>query len=126
SESVYRRMEAERKQEANRLRATGAADGERIRAQADRQRAEMLAEAYAEAQAIMGEGDGAAAAIYAEAYGRNPDFYAFYRSLESSRASFGGAGDTLVISPQSDFFRFWGDPSGQAAGRGAGAAPAMP
>lgn len=126
SESVYRRMEAERKQEANRLRATGAADGERIRAQADRQRQEMLAEAYAEAHAIMGEGEGVAAGIYAEAYGRNPDFYAFYQSLESYRASFGGQGDTLVISPQSDFFRFWGDPSGAGAGQGPAAAPASP
>ncbi len=125
SESVYRRMEAERKQEANRLRATGAADGERIRAQADRQRQEMLAEAYAKAHAIMGEGEGVAAGIYAEAYGRNPDFYAFYQSLESYRASFGGQGDTLVISPQSDFFRFWGDPSGRAE-QGPAAAPALP
>ena len=81
SESVYRRMEAERKQEANRLRASGAADGERIRAQADRQREEMLAEAYAQAQAVMGEGDAEAAAIFANAYGKNPG------SLPSIKAS---------------------------------------
>lgn len=115
SESVYRRMEAERKQEANRLRASGAADGERIRAQADRQRQEMLAEAYAKAQAIMGEGEAVATNIYAEAYGKNPQFYEFYKSLEAYRASFTGQGDTLVISPKSDFFKYWGAADGQAA-----------
>src|SRR5690606_17930403 len=88
SESVYRRMEAERKEEANRLRATGAADSERIRAQADRQRQELLAQAYAEAQGIQGEGEAKAAGIYADAYGKNPDFYSFYKSLESYRNAF--------------------------------------
>ena len=126
SESVYRRMEAERKQEANRLRASGAADGERIRAQADRQREEMLAEAYATAQAVMGEGEGVAAGIYAEAYGKNPEFFSFYQSLESYRASFGNQGDTLVISPQSDFFRFWGSAGGGSAPQGQAPAAALP
>src|SRR5699024_4311527 len=107
SESVYRRMEAERKQEANRLRASGFAASERIRAQADREREEMLAEAYAQAEAIKGEGDGKATAIYAEAYSRNPEFYAFYKSLEAYREAFSGSDDTLVLSPKSDFFRFW-------------------
>src|SRR5690554_1311283 len=128
SESVYRRMEAERKQEANRLRASGAADGERIRAQADRQRQEMLAKAYAEAQAIMGEGDAVAANIYAQAYGKNPEFYNFYRSLEAYRSAYGGKGDALVLSPDSDFFKFWGSSKGQAntlPGAGASAAPAL-
>src|SRR5690554_1314982 len=120
SESVFRRMEAERKQEANRLRASGAADGERIRAQADRQRQEMIAEAYAQAQTIMGEGDAVAASIYANAYGKNPEFYNFYRSLEAYRSAFAGKGDTLVLSPNSDFFRFWGSAQGQG-GRGTGA-----
>ena len=115
SESVYRRMEAERKQEANRLRASGAADGERIRAQADRQRQEMLAEAYAQAQTIMGKGDGVAASIYAGAYGKNPQFYEFYQSLEAYRSAFKGEGDTLVLSPKSEFFRFWGEAEGAAA-----------
>lgn len=118
SESVYRRMEAERKQEANRLRASGAADGERIRAQADRQRQEMLAEAYAQAQAIKGEGEGKAAGIYAEAYGKNPRFYDFYRSLEAYRSAFGGQGDTLVLSPKSDFFKFWKEAKGGQEGSG--------
>lgn len=119
SESVYRRMEAERKQEANRLRASGAADGERIRAQADRQRQEMLAEAYAQAQSIMGEGDAVAAAKYAEVYGKNPGFYEFYKSLEAYRSAFRGNGDTLVISPKSDFFRFWGSSRGGVVEEGA-------
>ncbi len=107
SESVYRRMEAERKQEANRLRATGAADSERIRAEADRQRQEILAKAYAEAQAKRGEGDATAAAIYAESYGRDPDFYSFYRSLEAYRSAFADQSGTLVLSPDSDFFKYW-------------------
>lgn len=114
SESVYRRMEAERKQEANRLRASGFADSERIRAQADREREELLAQAYAEAEQIRGDGDGQAAAIYADAYGKNPDFYAFYRSLEGYRSAFSGSGDTIVLSPKSDFFRFWSSSEGVA------------
>lgn len=112
SESVYRRMEAERKQEANRLRATGAADSERIRAQADRQREELLATAYAEAEGIRGEGDAQAAGLYAEAYGKNPEFYGLYKSLEGYRAAFSGPNDTLVLSPKSDFFRYWGSAQG--------------
>ncbi|MGB7483808.1 protease modulator HflC [Castellaniella ginsengisoli] len=107
SESVYRRMEAERKQEANRLRASGAADSERIRAEADRKRQEILARAYAESQAKRGEGDATAAAIYAKSYGQNPEFYSFYRSLDAYRSAFAGQGNTLVLSPDSDFFRFW-------------------
>ncbi|HWL27594.1 MAG TPA: protease modulator HflC [Burkholderiaceae bacterium] len=112
SESVYRRMEAERKQEANRLRATGAAEGERIRAQADRERQELLAKAYAQAQQIKGEGDAAAAALYATAYGKNPAFYSLYKSLDSYRTAFSSANDTLVLSPKSEFFRFWNSAEG--------------
>jgi len=111
SESVYRRMEAERKQEANRLRATGSADSERIRANADRQRSEIVATAYAQAQATRGQGDAEAAAIYAQVYGKNPQFYAFYKSLEAYRSAFSGR-DTLVLSPTSDFFHFWSAPNG--------------
>jgi membrane protease subunit HflC len=124
SESVFRRMEAERKQEANRLRATGAADSERIRAQADRQRQELIAKAYAEAQGIKGEGDAKAAAIYAEAYGKNPEFYGLYKSLEGYRAAFAGD-DTMVISPKSEFFRFWESAAGQnaAGSKGQGGSP---
>jgi membrane protease subunit HflC len=112
SESVYRRMEAERKQEANRLRATGAADSERIRAEADRKRQEVLAKAYAEAQAKRGEGDATATAIYAKSYGRDPEFYSFYKSLEAYRESFAKPGSALVLSPDSNFFRYWDQPKG--------------
>ncbi|HLS50533.1 MAG TPA: protease modulator HflC [Burkholderiaceae bacterium] len=108
SESVYRRMEAERKEEANRLRASGVADSEKIRAQADRQREELLAQAVAQAQSIRGEGDAEATEIYANAYGKNPEFYSFYKSLDSYRSAFGNDGDVLVLSPKSDFFKFWG------------------
>jgi len=112
SESVYRRMEAERKQEANRLRATGAADSERIRAQADRERQELLAKAYAEAQQIRGEGEGRAAGIYAETYGKNPEFYSLYKSLEGYASAFSSRDDALVLSPKSDFFKYWNSASG--------------
>jgi membrane protease subunit HflC len=115
SESVYRRMEAERTQEANRLRATGAAESERIRAEAERQREELLADAYAQAQAIRGQGDGEAAAIYSDSYGKNPEFYRFYRSLEAYRSAFSKQTDTLVISPDSDFFKYWGKQGSPAA-----------
>ncbi|MGE4451067.1 protease modulator HflC [Castellaniella sp.] len=121
SESVYRRMEAERKQEANRLRASGAADSERIRAEADRKRQEILAKAYAESQAKRGEGDATAAAIYAKSYGQDPEFYSFYKSLEAYRSAFADRSGTLVLSPDSDFFRFWdrvrGDKPAAAAAR---------
>jgi membrane protease subunit HflC len=106
SESVYRRMEAERKRVANELRSTGAADSEKIRADADRQREIILAEAYREAQRIKGEGDARATAIYARAYEPNPEFYAFYRSLEAYKSSFRSKNDLLVLDPSSDFFRY--------------------
>ncbi len=116
SESVYRRMEAERKQEANRLRASGTADSERIRAQADRERQEILAKAYAQAQQVKGEGYATASAIFADAYGRNPDFFKLYRSLEAYRTVFSTKGDTIVLSPRSEFFQYWGAAHGGAAG----------
>lgn len=116
SESVYRRMEAERKQEANRLRASGAADSERIRAEADRKRQEILAKAYATAQATRGQGDGKATAIYSDAYGGDPDFYSFYRSLEAYRAAFSDQANTLVLGPDSEFFKFWRNDEGRPAG----------
>jgi membrane protease subunit HflC len=111
SESVYRRMEAERKQVANQLRSTGAAEAEQIRADADRQREVVLAEAYQKAQAVKGDGDAQAAAIYAEAFGRDPQFYQFYQSMQAYRRSFHGS-DIIVADPNSDFFRFMRDPNG--------------
>ncbi|MCO6427562.1 protease modulator HflC [Nitrosomonas communis] len=106
SESVYRRMEAARKRVANELRSTGAAEAEKIRAEADRQREVILAEAYREAQKIMGEGDGQAAAIYAGTFEKNPEFYAFYRSMEAYKQSFKNKGDMLVLEPNSEFFKY--------------------
>ena len=112
SESVYRRMEAERKRVANELRSEGAAAAEKIRADADRQREIIIAEAYRAAQEAKGEGDAKAIAIYADAFGRNADFYSFYRSLEAYRASFAGKDDVLVVDPSSDFFKFMKDSGG--------------
>jgi modulator of FtsH protease HflC len=105
TDSVYRRMESERKQVANELRSQGAADGEKIRADADRQREIIIAEAYRDAQKIKGEGDAKASATYADAFGRDPQFAQFYRSLEAYRASFRNKGDLMVVDPSSDFFR---------------------
>ena len=114
TESVYRRMEAERKRVANELRSTGAAEGEKIRADADRQREVTVANAYRDAQKIKGEGDAQAARIYGEAFGRDPQFAQFYRSLEAYKASFGKKSDIMVLDPaSSDFFKTM---------RGAGAA----
>jgi len=106
SESVYRRMDAERKRVANELRASGAAEGEKIKADADRQREIILAEAYRTAQQTKGEGDARASALYAAAFGRNPEFYSFYRSLEAYKQSFGSKSDVMVIDPSSAFFKY--------------------
>ena len=99
-------MESERKRVANELRSTGSADGEKIRADADRQRQVIIAEAYRDAQRIQGEGDAKASAIYAQAFGQNPEFYNFYRSLEAYRNSFRNKGDVLVVEPSSEFFKY--------------------
>lgn len=106
SDSVYRRMEAERKRVANELRSTGSAEAEKIRADADRQREVILAEAYREAQKIMGDGDGQAAAIYAETFQKSPEFYSFYRSVEAYKQAFKNKTDILVLEPSSDFFKY--------------------
>ncbi|MBK1688630.1 protease modulator HflC [Rubrivivax gelatinosus] len=105
TDSVYRRMESERKQVANELRSQGAAEGEKIRADADRQREIILAEAYRDAQKTKGEGDAKASALYADAFGRDPQFAQFYRSLEAYRASFRSKNDVMVLDPNSEFFR---------------------
>lgn len=110
SDSVYQRMEAERKRVANDLRSQGAGAAEKIRADADKQREVILAEAYREAQRIKGEGDAKASEIYAAAYNRNPEFYAFYRSLEAYRNSFRTKSDVLVLDPSSDFFKYLKSP----------------
>lgn len=113
SGSVYQRMEAERKRVANDLRSQGAGAAEKIRADADKQREVIIAEAYREAQRIKGEGDAKAAETYAAAYGKNPEFYAFYRSLEAYRNSFNQKSDVLVLEPNSDFFKYMRDSTGR-------------
>ncbi|HSH88402.1 MAG TPA: protease modulator HflC [Ramlibacter sp.] len=118
TESVYRRMEAERKRVANEMRSTGAAESEKIRADADRQREVIIANAYRDAQKIKGEGDAQAAAIYAEAFGRDAQFAQFYRSLEAYKSSFGKRGDVMVLDPSNtEFFKAF-------RGSGAPSAPA--
>ncbi len=115
TDSVYKRMVAERQRVANELRSTGAAEGEKIRADADRQREVTIANAYREAQKIKGEGDAEAAKTYAESFGKDAQFAQFYRSLDAYKASFSKKSDVMVLDPSSDFFK---------AMRGSGAAPA--
>lgn len=103
--SVYSRMEAERKRVANELRSTGFAEGEKIRADAERQRTVIIAEAYRDAQKIKGDGDAKASAIYNAAFGQDAQFAKFYRSLEAYRESFKSRSDVIVVDPSSDFFR---------------------
>jgi len=107
SSSVYRRMEAERARVARDFRSRGAEMAERIRADADRQREITLAEAYRDAELKRGEGDATASEVYAQAYGRNKDFFNFYRSLAAYQGAFQGEGNTIVIEPDSEFFRFF-------------------
>jgi len=115
SASVYRRMVAERQRVANELRSQGFAEAEKIRADADRQREVTIAEAYRDAQRIKGDGDAQAAAIYAQAFQQNPEFYAFYRSLEAYRQSFRNKSDVLVLEPSSEFFRYLKGAAGRAS-----------
>ncbi len=122
TDSVYRRMESERKQVANELRSQGGAEGEKIRADADRQREVIIAEAYRDAQKLKGEGDAKASALYADSFGRDANFAQFYRSLDAYRAAFRNRSDMMVLDPSSDFFKAMRG-SGTAAG-GAVAAPA--
>ncbi|MEO7032093.1 MAG: protease modulator HflC [Herbaspirillum sp.] len=110
--SVYDRMKSERARVANELRSTGAAESEKIRADADRQRVVILAEAYRDAEKIRGEGDASATTTYAQAFGQNPEFYRFYQSLEAYRASFKTRKDLLVVDPNSEFFKYFKDSAG--------------
>jgi membrane protease subunit HflC len=110
SSDVYRRMESERKRAANELRATGQAEGEKIKAEADRQRQVIVAEAYRDAQRVKGEGDAQAARIYAEAFQKNPEFFSFYRSMEVYRQGLRNKSDVLVLDPSSDFFKYFKSP----------------
>jgi membrane protease subunit HflC len=105
TDSVYRRMQSERQQVANELRSQGAAEAERIRADADKQREVIIAEAYRDSQKLKGEGDAKASALYADAFGRDAQFAQFYRSLEAYRASFRNRSDVMVVDPSSEFFK---------------------
>lgn len=119
-ERVFDRMQSERKRVANERRATGSAESEKIRADADRQRQVILADAYRQAQKIKGEGDAKAAAIYAAAYGQTPEFFAFYRSLEAYKASF-RRNDIMVLEPSGEFFNYF-----RQSGSGRGTVPRAP
>ncbi|WP_194723030.1 protease modulator HflC [Noviherbaspirillum malthae] len=121
--SVYDRMKAERVRVANELRSTGAAESEKIRADADRQRTVILAEAYRDAEAIRGEGDAKATQVYSLAFGQNPEFYKFYRSLEAYRASFKNRSDMMVVDSNSEFFKYFRN-TGGTGGASSVASPA--
>jgi len=107
SQSVYRRMEAERARVAKERRAQGAEAAEAIRADADRQREIILAEAYKQSEQIRGEGDARATSLYADAYGQDADFYSLYRSLNAYKEAFSSESDLLVLEPDSEFFRYF-------------------
>ena len=115
SDSVFNRMRQERARTAAQLRAEGAEEAERIRSSADKDRTVLLAEAYRESEEIRGLGDAESAAIYAAAYERDPEFYAFHRSMEAYRRSLGGDGDIFVLAPDSDYFRYLNDPNAGSA-----------
>jgi membrane protease subunit HflC len=110
SESVYNRMQQNFARQAAQLRAEGSAVSEQTRAEADRERTEILAAAYRQAEIVKGEGDAAAADIYARAYGRNPEFYSFYRGMQAYRRSLGKQGDILVLQPDGEFFKYLKEP----------------
>jgi membrane protease subunit HflC len=114
---VYQRMESERKRVANELRSQGAAESEKIRADADRQREVILADAYRQAQKVKGEGDAKASAIFASAFGQNPEFFSFFRSLEVYRATFKSKTDMMVLDPSAEFFQYFKAPGGLRSAR---------
>jgi membrane protease subunit HflC len=114
SNSVYLRMRAEREREARDFRSKGHEASERIQADADRQRSVLLAEAYRDSEIVRGEGDARATEIYAEAYGKNEEFYKFYRSLTAYTSTFSNSGDVILLEPDSEFFRYFKDPTGKS------------
>jgi modulator of FtsH protease HflC len=115
SPAIYARMQTEREREARTERAQGAEAGQRIRAEAERDRTVILADAQRQAQILRGQGDADATRIFAEAFNQDPQFYSFYRSLQAYRTSI-GEGTTLVLTPETDFFRFFRDMTGQTLG----------
>ena len=113
SEAIYRRMQTERQQEAAELRAKGAEEAQKIRAEANRQKVVIVAEAEKDSQILRGDGEGQMNRIFAEAFGRDPDFFSFYRSMQAYEAALGTDDTTMVLSPDSDFFRYFGSLSAQ-------------
>jgi membrane protease subunit HflC len=112
SEAIFNRMRSEREREAKEARAQGEEERQRIQSRADRDRAVILAEAQREAQTMRGEGDGLAVKIYADAFGRDPNFFAFYRSMQAYKESLTGSDTTMVLSPDMPFFRFMNNLNG--------------
>ncbi len=110
ADSVYEQMRQERVRVANERRSMGAAEKEKIQADADKQRQIIISEAYRDAQRMKGEGDAKAASIYSQAYSQNPEFYAFYRSLDAYKESFKNRQDVLVLDPNSEFFKYFKNP----------------
>ena len=113
SEAIYRRMQTERQQEAAELRAKGAEEAQKIRAEANRQKVVIVAEAERDAQILRGDGEGQMNRIFAEAFGRDPEFFSFYRSMQAYESALGTDDTTMVLSPDSDFFRYFGSLSAQ-------------
>ena len=113
SNSVYQRMRAEREREARDFRSKGHEASERIQADADRQRSVLIAEAYRDSEIVRGEGDAKATKIYADAFGQDHEFYKFYRSITAYTKTFSNAGDVILLQPDSDYFRYFKDPSGK-------------
>lgn len=113
SERVFKRMRADREKEARQYRSEGKEQGEKIRADADRQKVVIEADAYRESELLRGEGDASAASIYAGAFNKDPEFYAFVRSLNAYTQSFSNKGDVMLVEPNSDFFRYLKDPQGR-------------
>jgi membrane protease subunit HflC len=112
SQTVYERMRTERERQSSKLRAEGEENARRIRAEADRQQVEIVAEAQREAETLRGAGDANRNAILGESYGRDPEFFEFFRSLEAYKETFADEGTTMVLSPNSDFFKYFGDLEG--------------
>ena len=122
SQAVYQRMQTERQREAAEFRAQGSQKSQEIRAKADRDVTVLVADANSQAEQIRGQGDGERNRIFADAYGQDPDFFAFYRSMQAYERSLQSGDTRLVLRPDSDFFRYFGDPSGKTRGRAAGTA----
>lgn len=112
SQAIYRRMQTERLREAAEFRAQGAETAQRVRSRADREKTVLIAEAQKQSEILRGEGDGKAVKIFADAFGKDPDFYSFYRSMQAYGQALGSDDTTMVLSPDSEFFRYFGDIKG--------------